>query len=154
MGSLGTYKIVTRVPAGRILSTGRALWARPVRQGFCPRLPPAGQYVLYAPLTVYRISGMLLSSIQGGGQSFLRAFLVRLIPPTAEVCKSCFVLYTNTPLGAKLGLCRGMIFTNYSRNFIFFQINFQTCCTSSHERLILETYQDFDILYFGISIIV
>ena len=44
---------------GRIFSTGRALWARPVRQGFCPRPPPAGQYVLYAPLTVYRISGML-----------------------------------------------------------------------------------------------
>ena len=58
IGSLGTYRIVTRVPAGRILSTGRALWARPVRQGFCPRPPPAGQYVLYAPLTVYRISGM------------------------------------------------------------------------------------------------
>ena len=59
IGSLGTYRIVTRVPAGRILSTGRALWARPVRQGFCPRPPPAGQYVLYTPLTVYRISGML-----------------------------------------------------------------------------------------------
>ena len=58
IGSLGTYRIVTRVPLGRILSTGRALWARPVRQGFCPRPPPAGQYVLYAPLTVYRISGM------------------------------------------------------------------------------------------------
>ena len=56
---LGTFRIVTRVPAGRILSTGRALWARPVRQGFCPRPPPAGQYVLYTPLTVYRISGML-----------------------------------------------------------------------------------------------
>ena len=36
IGSLGTYRIVTRVPAGRILSTGRALWARPVRQGFWP----------------------------------------------------------------------------------------------------------------------
>ena len=57
--SQGTYRIVTSVPVGRILSTGRALWARPVRQGFCPRPPPAGQYVLYTPLTVYRISGML-----------------------------------------------------------------------------------------------
>ena len=59
IGSIGTYRIVTRVPAARNLSTGRALWARPVRQGFCPRPPPAGQYVLYSPLTVYRISGML-----------------------------------------------------------------------------------------------
>ena len=63
--SLGTYslprdvlnsELSARVPYFKHRSSP---WARPVRQGFCPRPPPAGQYVLYAPLAVYRISGML-----------------------------------------------------------------------------------------------
>ena len=50
-----------------------------VRQGFCPRPPPAGQYVLYAPLTVFRISGMLYCYKKGPIRttSWCGQFLIR-----------------------------------------------------------------------------
>ena len=107
IGSLGTYRIMTRVPAGRILSTGRALWARPVRQGFCPRPPPAGQYVLYAPLTVYRISGMY--NVQWKCTITISMTIQHFNTITGFACISIYVPWAVQDVHASIELPKGHI---------------------------------------------
>ena len=68
-------------------------WARPVRQGFCPRPPPAGQYVIYTPLTVYRISGI---SLKGDPSSHSETPVVPLPWYLSGACDRMFMhIYTS-----------------------------------------------------------
>ena len=71
----------------------RALAKRAVFSVFCPRPPPAGQYVIYTPLTVYRISGI---SLKGDPSSHSETPVVPLPWYLSGACDRMFMhIYTS-----------------------------------------------------------